>query len=234
MKRIAISQSNYIPWKGYFDLVNSVDEFVIYDTVQFTKNDWRNRNLIKTAQGPKWLTIPVSTAGRHGMSIMDTEISQPNWHRQHWQSWQTHYARAPHFGTYADELKSLYFDHAGMNLSQVNFRFLSAVCRWFRIGTKLSFSTDYPHDGERSERLLQICRQAGASCYLSGPAARQYLDVGLFARSGVQVEWMDYTGYRPYKQLYGSFEHRVSALDLLLNEGPESPLYLLTCPPEKK
>lgn len=228
MKRIAISQSNYIPWKGYFDLINSVDEFVIYDTVQFTKNDWRNRNLIKTAQGSMWLTIPVSTAGRHGMTIAEAEISQSNWHRQHWQSWQTHYARAPHFRTYADALRSLYFDHSGTKLSQVNFRFLSATCRWLGIGTKLSLSTDYPHDGDRSERLLKICRQAGASCYLSGPAAREYLDVDLFLRNGVQVEWMDYSGYRPYHQLHGQFEHRVSVLDLLLNEGPEAPRYLLS------
>jgi hypothetical protein len=229
MKRIAISQSNYIPWKGYFDLINSVDEFVIYDSVQFTKNDWRNRNLLKTIQGLKWLTIPVSTSGKQGRSIAEMEVADLKWQRTHWQSWQTHYARAAHFPALANELQSLYLDHTERKLSRINFRFLSAVCRWLLIKTKLSYSTDYSHTGERSERLLQICRQAGASHYLSGPAARAYLDVELLARNGVQVQWMDYSGYRPYRQLHGAFEHRVSVLDLLLNEGPDARHYLLSC-----
>lgn len=228
MKRIAISQSNYIPWKGYFDLINSVDEFVLYDTVQFTKNDWRNRNLIKTSDGLKWLTIPVSTAGRQGMTIAEAEVSSPSWRRQHWQSWQTHYARAHFFAAYSDELRSLYIEDGERRLSQINYSFLNAVCRWLGIETKISFSTEYPHAGERSARLLQICEQARASTYLSGPAARDYLDVDLFTRHGIQVEWMDYSGYPSYRQLHGPFEHRVSVLDLLLNEGPDARRYLLS------
>lgn len=229
MKKIAISQSNYIPWKGYFDLINSVDEFVIYDSVQFTKNDWRNRNRIKTAQGLKWLTIPVMTAGRYGQAISEVDVRDPHCFHRHWQSWLTHYATASYFHEYSDELKSLYFDCAEQKLSRINLRFLTALCRWLLIPTKISSSTDYPHGGERSERLVQICRQAGASHYLSGPAARDYLDVGLFAKAGIAVEWMSYTGYRPYRQLNGAFEHQVSALDLILNEGPNARHYLLTC-----
>lgn len=229
MKTIAICQSNYIPWKGYFDLINSVDEFVIYDSVQFTKNDWRNRNLIKTVHGLKWLTIPVSTAGRHGQAIAVVDVTNPHWFRQHWQSWLTHYANATYFPAFSDELKSLYFDCAGQKLSQINFRFLTVLCRWLGIKTRLSWSTDYPHTGERSERLVQICHQAGASHYLSGPAARDYLHAGLFEKAGIAVQWMNYTGYRPYRQLHGTFEHQVSALDLILNEGPNAHLYLLTC-----
>lgn len=229
MKKIAISQSNYIPWKGYFDLINSVDEFILYDSVQFTMYDWRNRNLIKTDQGVKWLTIPVGTAGRFGQTIAEAAVTDPRWCRRHWQSWQTHYARAAHFHDFSDELKSLYCDYPEPMLSRINFRFLTAICRWLGIKTRISWSTDYPHAGERSERLLQICQQAGASHFLSGPAARNYLDVGLFAQAGIEVEWMNYAGYRPYRQLHGAFAHQVSVLDLILNEGPDARLYLLTC-----
>jgi hypothetical protein len=227
LKRIAISQSNYIPWKGYFDLIRAVDEFVLYDEVQFTKNDWRNRNQIQTAGGPKWLTIPVLTANRTGQAISETRTDGQAWRRKHWNSWQAHYAHAAHFDAYRAGLQALYLGSEEDRLSQINRSFLEAICSWLGIPTPLKWSHDIPHGAtEPSERLVQICRAAGATHYLSGPAARNYLRADLFHAAGITVEWMDYSGYREYRQRASPFLHQVSALDLILNEGSRAPEFL--------
>lgn len=227
MKRIAISQSNYIPWKGYFDLIKAVDEFIIYDEVQFTKNDWRNRNRIMTTAGAKWLTIPIATSALFGQRIMDVRVADQRWRTQHWHSWQAHYGRAAHFADYADQLSALYLTSTETLLGKINFSFIRAICGWLDIRTPITSSQDYAHDSsEPSLRLLQICRAAGATHYLSGPAARDYLEVDMFHRAGIMVEWMNYDGYPPYRQLSEPFVHAVSVLDLILNEGPGATKYL--------
>ena len=219
-KKIAISQSNYIPWKGYFDLINSVDEFVLYDDVQFTRRDWRNRNQIKTPTGTHWLTIPVEVKGKFHQRINETVVSDPNWVRQHWRALELNYARAVHFAEYRDRIHALYLACQTPRLSEINYHLLSGINACLGISTPLRWSSDYALEGDRSERLLNICRQAGAAVYYSGPSARDYLDQALFATAGVEVVWMDYSGYPPYRQLHGAFEHAVSILDLLFNEGP--------------
>jgi hypothetical protein len=221
-KRIAISQSNYIPWKGYFDLINSVDEFVLYDDAQFSRSDWRNRNLIKTAAGLKWLTIPVETSRKFLQKINETRTSDPGWRRTHWKTIQGTYAQAPCFAEYASVFESLYGSGDERLLSVINHQFLSAIAAILGISTPLKWSSEYELKGDRSERLLNICVQAGADAYLSGPSARCYLDVALFERAGVAVEWMDYSGYPAYHQAHGEFEHGVSIIDLLFNEGRRS------------
>jgi len=227
MKRIAVSQSNYIPWKGYFNLIQAVDEFVLYDEVQFTKNDWRNRNRIMTAAGPKWMTIPVATSAQFGQRIMDVRVADQRWRTQHWHSWQAHYGRAAYFADYRWELEALYLASGEAQLSRINLEFTRTICRWLAIRTPLSQSQDHAHDSaDPSERLVQICQAAGASHYLSGPAARDYLQVDLFQRAGIVVEWMNYDGYRPYRQLSDPFVHAVSVLDLILNEGPRAAAFL--------
>ena len=220
MKRIAIIQSAHIPWKGYFDIINSVDEFVLYDDAQYTRRDWRNRNLIKTALGLKWLTIPVRVSGRFTQKISETEISDPRWAESHWRQLASHYAAAPYFALYRDGLEALYRERRETHLSAINHRFLTALCALLGIRTPLRWSSDYVLTGSPSEKLVSICRQAGAQVYLSGPAAKDYLDEELFTQAGIRVEWMDYSSYPPYRQLHGLFEHGVSLLDLLLKEGP--------------
>jgi WbqC-like protein family. len=220
MKRIAISQSNYIPWKGYFDMIRSVDEFVLYDDVQFTRRDWRNRNRIKTAHGLHWLTIPVKVKGRYHQSVRETEIEGSSWAESHWQTIRHGYARAACFEEMAPILEKVYADCSGLHmLSEVNRLWIESVCRLLAIQTPLRWSSEFSLKGDRSERLLNICLEAGADCYVSGPAARDYLDTGLFESAGVAVEWMSYEGYPEYPQLHGAFEHRVSVIDLLLNAG---------------
>jgi hypothetical protein len=225
-KKIAISQSNYIPWKGYFDLIKSVDEFVLYDDMQFTRRDWRNRNQIKTPCGQQWLTIPVEVKGRFHQRINETVISDPGWPAQHWRTLEINYARAAHFADYRELIRELYLGCAATRLSEINHRFLVALNALLGIRTPLRWSSDYALEGERSARLLSICRQAGAQIYFSGPAARDYLDTALFAAAGIEVVWMDYSGYPTYRQLHGDFQHGVSILDLLFNEGPQAPNFM--------
>lgn len=225
-KTIAVVQSNYIPWRGYFDLINSVDEFVLYDDAQYTRRDWRNRNIIKTPNGPKWLTIPVSVKGRYTQLIRDTVISDPGWSRKHWKALIHAYSPARYFGLYREVFEDLYLNPTDAHLSRINYRFLEAICRLLEIKTKLSWSMDYQLSGDKTSRLVNLCQQAGATRYLSGPAAKAYLDEDLFRQANIAITYMDYSGYREYEQLYPPFEPRVSIVDLIFNQGPESRSYL--------
>jgi len=224
-KRLAILQSNYIPWKGYFDLINSVDQFILYDTAQFTKSDWRNRNRIKTRNGPIWLTIPV--VNNFGQSIQDTVVSDQRWAAKHWATMSQSYTRAPYFADHKDWLGGLFRAAAGeRNLSRINYRFLSEICRVLGIKTPISWSSDYRLVEGQTERLVDLCKQTGATDYVSGPAARAYLDERLFEQERVKVTYIDYSGYPKYRQLNPPFGHGVSILDLLLNEGSNASKFM--------
>ncbi len=227
-KTVAIVQSNYVPWKGYFDLIRAADEFVLYDDVQYTRRDWRNRNRIKTADGPQWLTIPVEVKGKYTQRIRDTKVSDRSWAASHWTRLRHAYAKAPHLRDFAELFGAVYADAAGLEfLSEVNEHFLRVVCGLLGVTTRITSSADYDlGNPDPSGRLLDICTRAGATEYLSGPAARAYLDESLFARAGVAVRYMDYAGYPEYPQLHGPFEHAVSVLDLLFMTGPRAAAYL--------
>jgi len=226
-KKIAILQSNYIPWKGYFDIINLVDEFILYDDMQYTRRDWRNRNKIKTRDGLKWLTIPVQVKGKYYQKIRETEIEGVDWAEKHWKCIRAEYAQTPFFKEYATWLETLYTQAAEKRfLSEVNYLFLAEICKHLGMTTRISWSHDYVLQEGKSERLLDLTLQAGGTTYLSGPAAQGYLDESVFTAAGIAVEWMDYSGYTPYTQQYGEFEHGVSIIDLLLNMGNEAPLYM--------
>jgi hypothetical protein len=226
-KSLLIVQSNYIPWKGYFDMIRAVDEFVLYDDVQYTRRDWRNRNRIKTAGGTQWLTIPVEVKGKYLQKINETKISDPDWARQHWLGLCGAYRKAPFFRTWQDRFESFYRGEVSPWLSEINRELISTVCELMGITTPIRSSTDFDlREVDPTSRLLEICQKAGATDYLSGPAAKAYLDVSQFERSGVRVHWMDYGGYPEYPQLHGPFEHAVSVLDLLWMTGPSAATYL--------
>jgi hypothetical protein len=226
-KKVAIVQSNYIPWKGYFDLINLVDEFILYDDVQYTRRDWRNRNKIKTSRGLRWLTVPVRVKGRYYQKIREAEVSDPEWAGRHWQSVVHNYSRAEHFDTYKDLFEELYLGQNERFLSRVNYQFLAAICQILGIRTKLSWSMDYDTAEEgRTERLVGLCKQAGATEYISGPAAKAYIEEELFNNEGIELRYMDYSGYPEYNQLFPPFEHGVSIIDLIFNEGPDAPRYM--------
>lgn len=224
-KRVAIVQSNYIPWKGYFDLINSVDECILYDDAQYTRSDWRNRNRIKTHGGVKWMTVPVAVSGRRTQSIRDAQVSDPRWAERHWRTLMGSYARAPHFDEFAPAVAGVYacgFTH----LASVNHRFIDLICSILGIRTAITTSADYTLAGGRTERLVGMCRQAGATEYVSGPSAKGYLDETLFADAGIAVRYMNYDGYAEYPQLHGPFEHAVSVLDLIFSVGARAPRYM--------
>jgi hypothetical protein len=232
IKTVAIVQSNYIPWRGYFDLINSVDEFILYDDMQYTRRDWRNRNKIKTPEGSKWLTIPVQVKGKYYQKIRETIISDPEWNRLHWQSIVYYYSKAKYFHTYKELFESLYLDCQDKLLSQINYRFLRAICQILSISTKLSFSMDYQLVEGKTERLIGLCKQAGATEYLSGPAARAYLDEELFRNEGIKLRYIDYSGYPEYHQLFPPFESGISIIDLIFNQGHNSKDYMKTSIPD--
>jgi hypothetical protein len=228
MTLIAIVQSNYIPWKGYFDLINMVDHFVLYDDVQFNRYNWRNRNLIKTAGGVQWLTIPVHQKTLH-QKIQESRIAGSNWNRKHWRAICVNYTRAEYFSYYREYFEDLYLSTHETLLSRVNYRFLKAACELLDIRTPLSFSGDYALPSGKMERVVTLCQRLGATEFLSGPTARPYLDEPLFTSAGIRVRWMDYHGYREYHQLHcPPFIHQVSIIDLILNEGPRAKSYLLS------
>lgn len=224
---VAISQSNYLPWKGYFDMINLVDEFIVLDDVQYTRRDWRNRNRVKTPQGSVWLTIPVRVKGRYLQRIDETEVSDARWAQRHWRTLETSYAHSEHFDESAERLADLFVGQEGELLTDVNARFTRRLCELLGITTTITRSTDYGSEGRRSDRILDLCQRAGATHYVSGPAAAAYLDADAFAEAGVRLSYLDYASYPEYPQPYPPFEHAVSVVDLLFSVGAaQAPSYM--------
>jgi len=219
MKKVFITQSNYIPWKGYFDAINTVDEFIIYDDLQYTRRDWRNRNKIKTNDGVKWLTIPVQVKGKYLQKINETMISDANWAVKHWKTITYNYAKAPYFKEYKDFFEELYRSQRYKYLSEINYTFLKMICEILGINTRFRRSNEFALVQGKTERLVNICKRAGASVYYSGPSAKEYLNESLFEDENIKVRYLDYFSYPAYHQLYGNFVHDVSIIDLIFNEG---------------
>ena len=226
MKKVAILQSNYIPWKGYFDMIAAVDEFILYDDMQYTRRDWRNRNQIKTPQGVQWLTVPVQVKGKYDQKIRDTEIDGSDWAALHWKVLVQNYRRAPCFDEIAAWLEPLYITGTYTNISQLNRRFIEAVCDYLGIKTIITNSWDYILIDGKTERLADLCAQAGGTEYISGPAAKDYVEENIFTDKNINLTWFDYVGYPEYPQLWGEFTHGVTILDLLFNVGKEAPKYM--------
>lgn len=227
MKKVAILQSNYIPWKGYFDLINSVDEFIIYDQMQYTKNDWRNRNKIKKANGLHWLTIPVKQ-GSLSQRIDETEVVDHKWVTSHLLTIKQFYSKAACFKESIHVLEELYNTCNFSRLSDINFHFMKGVCDYLGIKTKISWSHEYGLIEGKTERLVDLVLKVGGTEYLSGPAAKDYIQDDLFKEAGIKLTWMDYSNYPVYKQLYETFDHGVSIVDLILNVGSDSRSYMKT------
>lgn len=209
-----------------------VDEFILYDEVQFTKRDWRNRNQIKTANGLQWLTVPVKVKGKFFQAINETEISEKSFAKKHWGTISHAYAKAPHFKEYKDTFADLYNSLNEDLLSQVNYKFITTINEVLGIKTKISWSTDYEalepklQEESANNRLIDLCSKSGANVYLSGPAAQCYMDISQFNNQGIDVEWMDYSSYKPYEQIHGEFTHYVTVLDLIFNTGKEAINYI--------
>jgi hypothetical protein len=226
MKKALITQSNYIPWKAYFDGINMVDEFIIYDDMQFTRRDWRNRNKIKTKDGLIWLTIPVEVKGKYFQKINETVISDPHWGMHHWKIIQYNYHKAPYFNLYKDRFEELYLKNDQKYLSEINLEFIKIVCGILGIKTHIRSSSDFELKEEKTERLVDICKKIGATDYYSGPTAKDYMNESLFAYENINIHYFDYSGYPEYPQLFNNFAHDVSIIDLLFNEGENAKKYM--------
>lgn len=194
--------------------------------MQYTRRDWRNRNKIKTPEGLRWLTIPVKAKGNYNQKIKDVVISNTEWNIKHWKSIVHNYAKAPYFALYKDHFEQLYLDQHEISLSRINYRFISAICTLLNINTKISWSMDYDLKGDRSERLANLCIQTKSCHYIAGPGSKAYLDEGLFKNKRIELSYIEYSGYPEYSQLYPSFDHRTSIIDLIFNEGPNSSKYM--------
>ena len=230
--RVVVLQSNYLPWKGYFDLMRSADLFVVYDSVQYTKNDWRNRNLLKGPNGTTWLTIPVQTAGRPTQRIDEASVADGRWARKHWMTIVQSLGKRPHFSDYRTEWEQWFVEAADLRLlHDINLVFLRGMARQLSVTTPIVESTDFdlgPDDTGRSatERLVGLCSAANATTYITGPAGLEYMELDHFRDAGISVEVIDYSRYPPYPQLTEPFVHGVSALDLLANVGVDASTHL--------
>jgi len=224
MSRVGILQSNYIPWRGYFDLIDDCDIFIVYDEVQYTKSDWRNRNKLKTPKGANWITVPVQRTG------LSTRIDEAlidwtkDWTQRHIALVSENYRDAPHFS----KIAAGFFGHLTRQherLSQLNFDLTTWLADRLDIKTEFRSSSGLGVPGGKTERLISLVKAVGGTTYLSGPAAESYLDVEAFRRAGLGLEYKTYD-YEPYPQLWGPFEGAVSILDLLMNTGPEARRFL--------
>ena len=227
-KKVAIIQSNYIPWKGYFDLINMVDELILFDDVQYTRRDWRNRNKIKTLNGLQWLTIPVKVKGHFLEKIKNIFVNDPSWPIKHWKALYFNYVHAPYFSSYEEVFKDLYLNNTSLRLSEINYKFISAICKILDIKTKLSWSSNYHIVDGKTDRLINLCKQAGAGEYISGPSAKGYIDSVLFDKADIKLRYIDYSSYPEYPQIYPPFEHAVTILDLIFQTGPNASKYMLS------
>lgn len=227
MKIVTIMQSNYIPWKGYFDLARCADCFVFLDTVQFTKGDWRNRNKILLKGQPHWLTIPVVTSGKLYQTIQETEVKK-GWAMKHWQTFQQAYKKAPYFNHYKSDLLALFEAAEEMTLlSEVNRLFFHKLCDWLAIETAVHDVREVAAvSDDPTQRLIDIIRHFDGTHYLSGPAAKNYLEEEKFEQAGIEIVWADYGGYPDYPQQSAPFNPYVSVLDLLMAVGDSAPDYL--------
>ncbi len=203
-----------------------VDEFILFDDMQYTRQDWRNRNRIKTANGSKWITIPVEAKGKYFQKIKDTKVNNAEWNRKHWDSIVKSYSQTRYFKNYKEMFEELYFGCSENYLSRINHHFLVAICDFLSISTKISWSMDYRLIDSKTERLIDLCKQAGADEYISGPAAKGYIDEDMFKKEKIKLIYMDYSSYPEYNQLFPPFEHAVSIIDLIFNEGLEAPKFM--------
>jgi hypothetical protein len=228
--KVGIIQSAYIPWRGYFDFIDSVDQFVFYDDVQYSKGSWRNRNKVKTAQGLRWLTVPVKY--RYPALICETQVDYTSrWQDHHHNVLSENYRTAPFCDDASAILREgLRYRHP--TISALNIRLIELVCRYLKIGTRFVVSNALDIKAGKTERLIAVLQKLGATAYLSGPSAKDYLDESMFRAAHIRLEYKTYD-YPDYQQLWGDFDGAVTVLDLIANCGPEARRYLTSRSPNE-
>jgi hypothetical protein len=231
-KKIAISQSNYIPWRGYFDLINSVDEFIFFDEVQFTRRDWRNRNKILVNNKPTWLTIPLENKGNYSEIISNMKVFDVNWKIRHIEIIKKNYLKAKHFQEIFYFVNKLYQQINSLYLSDINQFLIKEICFSLNIKTKFKKSSEFKifniGNYDATERLVDLCYQSGGSTYVTAPAAKNYLRVDEFKKKDMSVIWFDYKDSKIYNQFDKNFIKDLSILDCLFHCNLEKKSFLNT------
>lgn len=228
MTRVAILQSCYLPWKGYFDILGMADIFVVYDDVQYSKNHWHNRNQIKTDRGLTWLTVPVKKGGL--ATKIDEVVVSGEYIDVHLSAIRQAYRRAECYDPTMGAIEEAFESVRGLSsLSEINVSLLTKLAGLLGIDTPMISASSLGIAGDKTGRLVSICRHLGATTYLSGPAAKNYLDLERFTQQGIDVEWMDYSGYPSYPQQHSEFVPNVSIVDLLLNTGQRASSFMKFC-----
>lgn len=225
-KNILITQSNYIPWKGYFDAIAICDVFVVYDDMQFTKRDWRNRNMIKAVNDIKWLTIPVEVKGKFFQKINETKIAEKDWYKSHLAIIKQSYGKANSFKSHFSLIEELYMSCNYEYLTEINLHFIKGINQFLEINTEIKLSSDFTLHEERTQRLVDICVELQGTDYFSGPAAKVYMDETKFTDKNISVNYFDYSSYPEYEQINGAFTHSVSIIDLILSVGDGAKNYM--------
>lgn len=226
MKKAAILQSNYLPWKGVFDLIHQVDVFVFLEDAQYTTRDWRNRNQILSQNGTRWISVPVKHEHGERQRICDVIIdNNTKWQKQHYNSFQMNYGRAPFYKEYKWIIEDLFLENTWEKLSDLNIYSTKLICEILGIKTLFINSTELKCNGTKDDKLIEICKAINATKYLSGPAGKNYINQKKFDINNISLEYVEYC-YPKYKQQYDFFEHHVTILDLIFNCGPDSPYYI--------
>lgn len=228
--RVAAIQSSFIPWRGYFDFIASVDRFVFLDDVQYTTRDWRNRNKVKTPKGVEWLSVPVLHRDRSQL-VVDTQIDYSTpWRKKHMGTWSANYRAAPYFDVLMKILSGL-DGNEDVTISQLNIKLTRRICDYLNISTPMLISSELALEGSKTDRLIDLLKKLNATTYLSGPSADAYLDKDGFRRAGMGLEYKSYD-YEPYPQLWGAFDGAVSVLDLIANCGGGSKNHIRSRTPD--
>jgi hypothetical protein len=214
--KVAILQSNYIPWKGYFDLIHDSDIFIFYDEVKYTKNDWRNRNTIYTKNGKQWITIPIAKDAVK-QKISEVIIDNPAWQELHYKTLYFGYKAAPEFHQLQMLIEEFYHGKQWTHLSQLNQYSIERISRLIGIETKFIDSSQLSLEGDRVMRLINILKQVGATVYYSGRAAEGYLTghEHLFSENNIELIYKNYPNYPTYPQLSAPFDQYISIVDLI-------------------
>lgn len=226
-KKIAISQSNYIPWIGYFDLINYVDVFVFFDEVQFTRRDWRNRNRVMCDDKIKWLSIPLKNKGNYFKSIYEMEIKNQDWKEDHLNKIRSYYQNSKDFKKNFQIIEEIYYKIQSEKLSEINQTIIKEVCKKLGIETKFYNSNEFcnlNNETDPSFRLLNICKENKVDLYVSGPVAKNYLNERLFEKSNIKVEWFKYNETDQNNKI--ELSENLSIIHSLINYGLDKSKFL--------
>tara|TARA_A100001515_G_scaffold32192_1_gene25124 strand:- start:54580 stop:55278 length:699 start_codon:yes stop_codon:yes gene_type:complete len=225
--KIIITQSNYIPWKGYFTTMKKATHIILYDNAQYTKRDWRNRNKIITPNGPSWLSIPVDVKGKFHQKINEAKVKDNNWSLNHWNKITENYRKAPYFKEYSVYFEELYlkelknYDY----LSDINRVLLQRCISLLELDISILDSREFDIRGGKTEKLINLCNDMDANEYFTGPAAKGYMDEGLFEKNNIKLTYYDLDNFPEYTQMWQGFDHYVSIVDMFFNLGDQTIKY---------